>query len=401
VSAAPHHGSSGGPAPEPSLTALTEQLRGRVLSAFGDAEFDWLVVAQPENVGYLTGYRSLSETMKREPTMVVAIDRSGELHLVGPAADAGVVLHDGVVADERYIPYGRFYFESTEHAAASRMADVHPSLPEAAAALVARLGPEATVGADAAAAAALAGQIDTERVVDASGWMSERRACKTPAEVGRLERAARLTENAIESAIELIVPGVTEVELARHIAAAIGAGGGTPRFVVVTSGERSALADAVATERAMAAGDLVRFDIGCILDGYWADLGRTAVLGRPSALQSARYDAILAGEQAQLDMARPGVTAAQLFGVAVTAVRARGLVPYRRHHCGHGIGSEVYERPIIAPGWDVELREGMTFCFETPFYELGWGGMMVEDTVVITRDGCRPLNVSDRSLRVR
>jgi Xaa-Pro aminopeptidase len=59
----------------------------------------------------------------------------------------------------------------------------------------------------------------------------------------------------------------------------------------------------------------------------------------------------------------------------------------------------VYERPIIAPGWDVELREDMTFCFETPYYELGWGGMMVEDTVVITADGCRLLNVSDRSLR--
>lgn len=382
-------------------TTLTDELRARVVAALGDAEFDWLVVGQPENVGYLTGYRSLSETMKREPTMVAALDRSGEVHLLGPAADSGPVLHDEVVAPDRYIAYGRFYFESASSGSEPLRAGAHPGLPDAGAALVDRLDPGAMLGVDAAAAAMLAGLVEADRVVDASGWMAERRSCKTPAEVLRLERAARLTEGAINEAVELIVPGVSEVELARHIAATLSAGGGTPRFVVVTSGERSALADAAATGRAIGRGDLVRFDIGCVLDGYWADLGRTAVLGRPSELQRSRYDAIFAGEQAQLDAARPGVTATELYDLAVATVRSRGLVPYRRHHCGHAIGSEVYERPIIAPGWDVELREGMTFCFETPYYELGWGGMMVEDTVVITGDGCRLLNVSDRSLRVR
>lgn len=381
-------------------TELHDELRGRVVMALADAEFDWLVVAQPENVGYLTGYRSLSETMRREPTMVAALDRSGELHLMGPAADAGPVLHDEVVTAERYVAYGRFYFESTSGAPASRMAGLHPSLRDAGAALVDRLSHGATLGIDAAAAAMLAGLVEPDRIVDASGWMAERRSCKTPAEVRRLERAARLTEGAIDEAIERIAPGVTEADLARHIAATLAAGGGAPKFVVVTSGERSALADAAATGRAIEPGDLVRFDIGCVLDGYWADLGRTAVLGRPTELQRSRYEAIFAGEQAQLDGARPGVTATELYDLAVTSVRSHGLVPYRRHHCGHAIGSEVYERPIIASGWDVELREGMTFCFETPFYELGWGGMMVEDTVVITEEGCRLLNVSDRSLRV-
>jgi Xaa-Pro aminopeptidase len=380
-------------------TTLTDELRARVVTALGDAEFDWLVVGHPENVGYLTGYRSLSETMKREPTMAAALDRSGEVHLLGPAADAGPVLHDGVVPAERYIAYGRFYFESARPGPGPLGADAHPGLPEAAAALVDHLDPRAVLGVDAAAAAMLAGLVEADRVVDASGWMAERRSRKTQAEVRRLERAARLTEGAINEAIELIAPGVTEVELARHIAGTLAAGGGTPKFVVVTSGERSALADAAATGRVIERGDLVRFDIGCVLDGYWADLGRTAVLGRPSEVQRSRYDAILAGEQAQLDAARPGVTATALYDLAVTTVRSHGLVPYRRHHCGHAIGSEVYERPIIAPGWDVELREDMTFCFETPYYELGWGGMMVEDTVVITADGCRLLNVSDRSLR--
>jgi Xaa-Pro aminopeptidase len=168
----------------------------------------------------------------------------------------------------------------------------------------------------------------------------------------------------------------------------------------VTGGERSALADAAPTGRRLRPGDLLRFDVGCVLDGYWSDVGRTAVVGDPTAKQARRYNAIYAGEQAQLEAARPERSARELFDIAVEAVEARGLSPYRRHHCGHGIGSEVYEPPIIGPSSDIPLRAGMTFCFETPYYELGWGGMMVEDTVVITETGSEMLTRSDRTLRV-
>ena len=115
----------------------------------------------------------------------------------------------------------------------------------------------------------------------------------------------------------------------------------------------SALSDARATDREWNPGELLRFDVGCTFDGYWSDIGRTAVLGEPSSEQARCYAAILAGEGEQLDAARPGMTAGQLFDVAVQAVEAAGLRPYRRHHCGHAIGSEVYERPIVAPGSEV------------------------------------------------
>ncbi|MDH3398077.1 MAG: aminopeptidase P family protein, partial [Acidimicrobiia bacterium] len=107
-----------------------------------------------------------------------------------------------------------------------------------------------------------------------------------------------------------------------------------------------------------------------------------------------------AGEDAQLRIAAPGVLASTLFATAVESVEDAGLRPYRRHHCGHGIGREVYEPPIVSPGTELPLQSGMVLCFETPFYEIGWGGMMVEDTVVITADGNQRLNHSDRSLRV-
>jgi Xaa-Pro aminopeptidase len=89
-----------------------------------------------------------------------------------------------------------------------------------------------------------------------------------------------------------------------------------------------------------------------------------------------------------------------LFDAAVATVEAHGLAPYRRHHCGHAIGTEVYERPVVAPGWPTVLQAGMVFCVETPFYEIGWGGMMVEDALVVTEEGAEVMTVSDRSLRV-
>ena len=99
-------------------------------------------------------------------------------------------------------------------------------------------------------------------------------------------------------------------------------------------------------------------------------------------------------------MIRPGVSAEQVFDVAVSAVEAAGLAPYRRHHCGHAIGTEVYERPVISPGSSTALEPGMVFCVETPYYEIGWGGMMIEDSLVVTDTGVEMLTTSDRSLRV-
>ena len=158
--------------------------------------------------------------------------------------------------------------------------------------------------------------------------------------------------------------------------------------MVVTCGERSALADAYATPTRLANGDLLRVDVGCTVDGYWADMARSAVVGEPSREQQARYDALLAGEEAQRALARAGVSAGELFKVAVERVRAGALPAYRRSNCGHGIGIDVHEFPSLSPAnAAVEIEDGMVLCVETPYYQIGWGGMMVEDMIVIRGSG--------------
>ncbi len=385
----------------PGLVAARKQR----LAAQLDGAFDAWLAGSPANVDHATGYRSVAYELFRQHQLaaLVAGDRRW---LVCPVADSAPAMDAGVSGDE-LVCFGRFYYESRGATQPpTDLVDEHGSLAEAVAAACRRAGLErGRIGVDVAGLGASwpaieAALPDGLEVVDAGSWSLAVRSHKLDQELELLTHAARLAEDGITAAIETAKVGMTERQLAQVVARTMVEGGGTPRFVVVTAGERSALSDAAPTDRPLGPGELLRFDVGCTVDGYWSDIGRTAVVGPPDAEQRARYDAILAGEQAQLDRARPGMSARELFDLAVRTVEANGLAPYRRQHCGHGIGSEVYEPPIVAPAYDTELEPGMTFCFETPFYELGWGGMMVEDTLVVTDDGVRRLNRSTRELRV-
>jgi len=226
------------------------------------------------------------------------------------------------------------------------------------------------------------------------------RRTKLAGEIEKIAHAAAISERGLEKAFAHARAGVTELELSTIIAGEMRAGGGVPRFVVVTCGERSALADAYATPAKLNEGDLVRVDIGCTVDGYWADMARSAVVDEPTREQQARYDALLDGEQAQRALARSGVKAGDLFRVAVDRVRKGALPDYKRSHCGHGIGIDVHEFPTLnATNESVELEDGMVLCVETPYYQIGWGGMMVEDMIVIRPDGNECLTHLPRELR--
>jgi Xaa-Pro aminopeptidase len=387
------------PLPESATTAGPELVAARaqrLRERLADAPFDALLVTSPEGVDYATGYRSVAGQLHRTLALAALVTPDRTV-LVVPAADTAPAIEGGVKAED-VVPYGRFYFSG--EGAAAAMSDRHAGYPDALATALATvrarvIGVEGGMAASMSVLAALG-----RRVQDADRWLLETRAVKLPGEQALLRRAAELAEDGIEAALAIAKPGVTEQELAAAVATAMVAGGGAPRFVVVAAGSRSPLADAFPSANPCAAGDLVRFDVGCQLGGYWSDIARTAVLGEPTPLQQSRYDALLAGLEDELTLAAPGVRAGEVFDAAVRGVEERGLIPYRRHHAGHAIGLSVYEAPVVGPGEPTELRPGMVFCLETPYYELGWGGMMVEDTGVVTDTGFELFTSIDRSLRV-
>ncbi|HUL02890.1 MAG TPA: M24 family metallopeptidase, partial [Gemmatimonadales bacterium] len=176
--------------------------------------------------------------------------------------------------------------------------------------------------------------------------------------------------------------------------------GAQPFFTVVTMGHRAALADVYASDAALKPGDLIRFDLGCVYQGYRSDISRTAVLGTPTEKQLRYYNAARDGEKAAIAAMKPGVAVNQIFETAMRVTRANGMPHYERHHVGHGIGLEPYDPPTINAAAAMPLEPGMVFCVETPYYEHGWGGVQVEDAVEITATGVRKLTQSSQELAI-
>jgi len=226
------------------------------------------------------------------------------------------------------------------------------------------------------------------------------RTIKSAEEVRRLERAALIAEDGVAAILGMLKVGVTEREAAMVFEGEVVRRGAQPFFTVVTMGHRAALADVYASDAALKAGDLIRFDLGCVYQGYRSDISRTAVLGAPTEKQLRYYNAARDGEKAAIAAMKPGVPVNQIFETAMRVTRDNGMPHYERHHVGHGIGLEPYDPPTINAAAGMPLEPGMVFCVETPYYEHGWGGVQVEDAVEITATGVRKLTQSSQELAI-
>ena len=202
-----------------------------------------------------------------------------------------------------------------------------------------------------------------------------------------MREVSALTERALARALKQARAGMSETELAGIMSSAIIAEGALPGFIVVTAAERSAFADAYPTTKRLKGHDIVRIDIGAMLNGYWSDTARTAFVGEPRPDALAAFRATSTGQTVGRELVRPGVSTDTIFRETMAAVRENGLPDYKRHHVGHGLGIESHEYPTITASNNVILEPGMVFCIEAPYYRPGWGGVMTEDTLLVTDKG--------------
>jgi Xaa-Pro dipeptidase len=376
-----------------------------------DAEgLDALVASTPENVYYTTGFRSMAHPMFRglEEYGVVTRRSTG---LVVPFIDSTGVAADGVAVDH-VACYGKFFFNYAEPpgAVGARVREI-TTAPAASPAdalhqVLAALGVMGKrIGLDEAGLLPAAWEAVHKRLVGATivpAYQLLRRArmVKSAEEVRRLERAARIAEDGVAAVLAMLRPGVTERDAAHVFEQEIVRQGAQPFFTVITMGDRAALADVYPADRALRHGDMIRFDLGCVWEGYRSDIARTAVLGTPDDKLARYYAGVLAGEREAIEAMKPGVLASQIFELAVRVTRERGIPHYERHHVGHGIGLEPYDPPTINANATTVLEPGMVFCVETPYYEHGWGGVQVEDAVEITPSGVRMLTRSSQELQI-
>jgi Xaa-Pro aminopeptidase len=245
----------------------------------------------------------------------------------------------------------------------------------------------------------LAGAVRAE-LVATEGLVEELRTVKDDGEIATLVRACQVSDAVFDLVTKEIKPGMTEVELAARIDFLLRRRStDVPPFKsIVASGERASLPHATPTERIIRKGDLVTMDFGASVDGYCSDLTRTVVVGKASDKQREVYDVVLEANLKAEAGIRAGVKGSEADGLARRHIESKGYGERFGHSLGHGVGLEVHEEPRLSLKNDKPLEKGMVATVEPGIYIPGWGGVRVEDIVVIESDGCRVLPRADKRL---
>lgn len=369
-------------------SSLLSARHARLRQQLDTLGIDGLIVTAPTNIRYLTNHTG--------------------------SAGLAVLTRDAVhlLVDFRYRESVRMLQESPAACPELRVGDVPASYDEALLACLAEIG-VSTAGFEAAHVS-VARHDWWRRTAEARGasitfratekLVEQARLVKDAFEVALMREAASRIAGVAQAAFTRAHAGVVERDVAAVIESAMrDAGYERPAFdTIVASGPHSALPHYRAGERLLASGDLVVLDFGGVLDGYCCDLTRTVSIGPPSPEARRLYDAVYAAQQAAIAAVRPGAETAAVDAAARDVLRAHGLAEAFGHGTGHGLGLDIHEDPRITRERpdvpSIPLAPGMVVTIEPGAYLPGFGGVRVEDDVLVTDGGYEVLTNVSREL---
>jgi len=242
-----------------------------------------------------------------------------------------------------------------------------------------------------------AGTVD---LVPVPGVLERARMAKDAGELKLLRKAAAISSKSFLEVLDNIEVGAEEREIALLLEFQIRKNGAEaiPFPMIVASGKRGALPHGLASRKRIGRGEFVTIDFGAVYRGYCSDETCTVMVGKPTARQKRVYQTVKDAHDKAINAIKPGVRACQVDSVARRTIERAGLGKYFKHGTGHGVGLAVHEEPRIAPEQDVVAEAGMVFTIEPGVYIPGWGGVRIEDTVRVTRQGCEPLSSVPKEL---
>ena len=367
---------SGGPARLDSLPPLRVDGRiARLRARLADDGIDAAVITAAANVLWLTGFGGSNGTL--------------------------VVTGDGavLVTDSRYAEQAPEQLEAAGCDAEVVIAGDPVSVG------VKRFGSAAAVGLEEAVAWGEQRRwaaSTTAELTPMAEVVEELRAVKDPAELARIEAAAAVADEALAEIRPRLRAGVSEIEIQRGIDDAIRARGaaGPAYDTIVASGPNSARPHARPTGRELAPGDLLIIDAGAAVDGYRSDMTRTFVVGELSAEAADMIELVTRAQAAGVAAVRPGAEAGAVDAACRSVIDEAGMGDAFVHGTGHGVGLDIHELPRVRSGSTAILRPGHVLTVEPGVYVEGRGGVRVEDSVVVTEDGCRSLTRHPKDPRV-
>ena len=230
-------------------------------------------------------------------------------------------------------------------------------------------------------------------LVETSAIIAELRSVKDPAELARIETAAKIVDAVLGECCGHFMRGVSELEIARMLEDGMRlAGANGPAYeTIVASGANSALPHKTPSPKRLFDGDLLVVDAGALVDGYRSDMTRTFMVGEPDERALELYELVRTSQAAGVAAVRPGVAAGEIDKVCREVITEAGYGDAFTHSTGHGVGLNIHELPAIRRNNQAELLAGQVITVEPGVYFSGYGGVRVEDTVVVTEDGSRPL----------
>jgi Xaa-Pro aminopeptidase len=353
-------------------------------------------------MNYAERVERLRAQMRRErvPAMLVSY-LPNVRYLTGFSGSNGLLL---VTDDEAVFWTDSRYREQAakEVAGAEVRIPATGNITAAASRRVARLK-RVAVEADRVTLAA-AGQLFDQRrsYVAARGWVERLRAVKDDNEVAAIRRSVQLASSVFDKAVRQIKPGRCETQIAGHLEFAMRAAGGegVAFETIVASGWHAAHVHGRASAKTVSAGEFVILDYGVILGGYVSDMTRTIHVGEVSTRDREVYRAVLEAQLAGIDAVAPGVAASQVDAAARSVLEKARLGEAFSHSTGHGLGLEIHEWPRLARRSRQRLETGNVITIEPGAYFPGWGGVRIEDVVLVTSSGAEVLTPTPKELVV-
>jgi Xaa-Pro aminopeptidase len=240
-------------------------------------------------------------------------------------------------------------------------------------------------------------------LIPSAGLVDELRLHKDASELAILRQAAQVADDAFAHILTFLKPGLTERAVALELETFMRkAGADSSAFdIIVASGHRSALPHGRASDKVIEKGDFVKMDFGAYYQGYNSDLTRTVVLGEPSEKQREIYETVLEAQLHAVANIKAGMTGREADALARDIIAAKGYGDNFGHSLGHGLGMLVHEQPSLSQlRGDHVLEPGMVVTVEPGIYLPEWGGVRIEDDIVITDNGNEVLTKSTKQLLI-
>jgi Xaa-Pro dipeptidase len=234
---------------------------------------------------------------------------------------------------------------------------------------------------------------DKKRLVADNTHIRESRKVKDEKEIELMRRAGELTSEGMRVAYETVAAGRREYEVAAEIEYAMRKQGssGTAFETIVASGSCSAFPHGGCSDKKIREGDLVVVDVGATYKFYRSDMTRTLVAGKPTEKQKKLYQTVKTAQEKAFEALKPNVKAKDVDAVARKIIADAGYGEYFVHNLGHGVGLEVHEPPTLSPESKEVLAAGNVVTVEPGIYLVGYGGVRIEDTVLVQKNGAKKL----------